>query len=377
MDAITSWERIPDLGWTVFVEQPVAEALAPAYAAVARTIALVGAGVLASVLASVLLARRMVRPIETLRASAARIGAGSLDERIELRTGDELEDLATEFGAMTARLRESYATLEQKVRDRTLELAAANEQLREATLAKSRFLANMSHELRTPLNAIIGFAEVLLERHAGPLDPKQDEYVRDIVDSGKHQLSLINDILDLSKVEAGRMELEPSTFALGTVATSAIALVREQAVRRGIRLELAVDPAVGDVHADERKLKQILVNLLANAVKFTAEGGRIRLAARRLADETEISVQDTGRGISPDDQARIFEEFAQAKAGGFTEEGTGLGLTLAQRLVALHGGRIWVESEVGKGSTFTFTLPASRTVDTMANAAVPSAASRP
>jgi signal transduction histidine kinase len=250
-------------------------------------------------------------------------------------------------------------------------LAHANERLREATLAKSRFLANMSHELRTPLNAIIGFAEVLLERHAGPLDPKQEEYVQDIVGSGKHQLSLINDILDLSKVEAGRMEVEPSTFALASVATSALALVREQAVRRGIRLDLAVDPAVGDIHADERKLKQILVNLLANAVKFTPEGGRIRLAAKRLAGEVEISVQDTGRGISPDDQARIFEEFAQARAGGFTPEGTGLGLTLAQRFVALHRGRIWVESEVGRGSTFAFTLPQVRDADAAPIATIP------
>jgi signal transduction histidine kinase len=374
---LTAYEVIPATGWTVFVEQPLDEAFAPIYASLARAAGLLVLGLVISAAASLVLARRMIVPIEALRATAARMGAGALDQRIDLRTGDELDDLADEFNGMTERLRESYATLEQKVKDRTRDLAAANERLHEATLAKSRFLANMSHELRTPLNAIIGFAEVLLERHAGPLDPKQDEYVRDIVDSGKHQLSLINDILDLSKVEAGRLELEPSALVLRDVATSAMALIREQAIKRGIRLELAIDPAIDEIRADERKLKQILVNLLANAVKFTPSKGEIRLTARPTEGWIEIAVRDTGRGISSDDQARIFEEFAQAKAGGFTEEGTGLGLTLAQRLVALHGGRIWVESEVGKGSTFTFTLPAPRTADTTANVAVPSAASRP
>jgi len=236
-------------------------------------------------------------------------------------------------------------------------LGAANERLREATLAKSRFLANMSHELRTPLNAIIGFADLLLARFTGGLSPKQEAYVQDILDSGKHQLSLINDILDLSKVEAGRMELELSSFEVGHAALSALALVREQAVRRGIHVDVAIDPACGAVLADERKLKQIVLNLLANAVKFTPAGGTITLSARRVGGEVEIAVRDTGRGISAEDQARIFEEFAQAKSSGYTEEGTGLGLTLAQRFVALHGGHIWVESELGRGSTFTFTIP--------------------
>jgi signal transduction histidine kinase len=234
-------------------------------------------------------------------------------------------------------------------------LADANRQLARASEAKSEFLANMSHELRTPLNAIIGFSELLLER--GGLTPKQEEYVQDIRGSGRHQLSLVNDILDLSKVEAKRMDLEPSTFAIANVATSAVALVREQAARRSIRLDLSIDPSVTTIRADERKVKQIIVNLLANAVKFTPAGGRVDLIVRRADRAIEISVRDTGKGISPDDQARIFEEFAQAKTGASTEEGTGLGLTLAQRFVALHGGCIRVESAVGRGSTFTFTLP--------------------
>jgi signal transduction histidine kinase len=261
----------------------------------------------------------------------------------------------------------------QVVRQRRA-LADANERLREATLAKSRFLANMSHELRTPLNAIIGFAEVLLERHPGPLAQKQEEYIRDIVDSGKHQLSLINDILDLSKVEAGRMDLDLSTVDLSDVAARALALVREQAVRRAIRVVASIDPTIGPARADERKVKQILLNLLANAVKFTPPGGTITLSARRVDAAIEFAVRDTGKGISHEDQTRIFEEFAQAKAAGYTEEGTGLGLTLAQRFVALHGGRIWVESEVGRGSTFAFTLPRVRDADAAPIATIPAGA---
>jgi signal transduction histidine kinase len=354
---LTAYEAIPATGWTVFVEQPLDEAFAPIYASLARAAALLLLGLVISAAASLVLARRMIVPIDALRATAARMGAGALDQRIELRTGDELDDLADEFNRMTERLRESYATLEQKVRDRTRDLAAANERLREATLAKSRFLANMSHELRTPLNAIIGFSDLLLQRVPGELTAKQEGYVRDVLDSGKHQLALVNDILDLSKVEAGRMELDTSTFPLEHAVATAAALVREQAVRRGIRFDVQVDPAIGAVTADERKLKQILLNLLSNAVKFTPPGGRVDLTARRADGIAEIAVHDTGRGISRDDQARIFDEFAQARSAGYAEEGTGLGLTLARRFVELHGGRMWVESEEGRGSTFTFTLP--------------------
>jgi signal transduction histidine kinase len=239
-------------------------------------------------------------------------------------------------------------------------LADANERLREATLAKSRFLASVSHELRTPLNAIIGFSDLLLERIAGELTPKQEGYVSDVLDSGKHQLALVNDILDLSKVEAGRMELYHSTFSVERAVATAASLVRDQAVRRGIRLGVEVDPTIGVLTADERKLKQILLNLLSNAVKFTPSGGRVDLVARPVDGAVEISVRDTGRGISREDQGRIFDEFAQAKAG-YTQEGTGLGLTLAKRFVELHGGRMWVESEEGRGSVFTFTLPVAAT----------------
>jgi signal transduction histidine kinase/putative methionine-R-sulfoxide reductase with GAF domain len=233
-----------------------------------------------------------------------------------------------------------------------------NSQIEAANRHKSEFLANMSHELRTPLNAIIGFSEVLQEKLFGELNEKQTEYTSDILTSGQHLLSLINEILDLSKVEAGRMELELASFDLPLAIDNARTFVRERATKHGITLEVAVDQRLGEFTGDERKIKQILLNLLSNAVKFTPEGGRIGIKARQADGSVEISVSDTGIGISPEDQAKIFEEFRQVDTDyAHKTEGTGLGLTLAKKFVELHGGKIWVESEVGKGSTFSFTLP--------------------
>ncbi len=216
----------------------------------------------------------------------------------------------------------------------------------------------MSHELRTPLNAILGFSEVLAERMFGEVNEKQAEYLQDILSSGRHLLSLINDILDLSKVEAGRLELELGQFHLPTALDNALTLVRERATRHGITLTQTVDERVGDIVADERKVKQILLNLLSNAVKFTPEGGRVGLTATAADGVLTIAVSDTGVGIAPEDQAAIFEEFRQVgRDDTRKQEGTGLGLTLAKKFVELHGGRIWVQSQVGQGSTFSFTLP--------------------
>jgi signal transduction histidine kinase len=238
------------------------------------------------------------------------------------------------------------------------EIADKSRQLEAASRHKSEFLANMSHELRTPLNAILGFSEVLAERMFGEVNEKQAEYLQDILSSGRHLLSLINDILDLSKVEAGRLELELGRFHLPTALDNALTLVRERATRHGITLTQTVAAGVGDIVADERKVKQILLNLLSNAVKFTPEGGRVGLTATAAEDVITIAVSDTGIGIAPEDQATIFEEFRQVgREDARKQEGTGLGLTLAKKFVELHGGRIWVESQVGKGSTFSFTLP--------------------
>jgi len=240
------------------------------------------------------------------------------------------------------------------------EIADKSRQLEAASRHKSEFLANMSHELRTPLNAVIGFSEVLIQRMFGELNDKQEEYLKDIYASGQHLLSLINDILDLSKVEAGRMELAPAPFHLPTTLENAVTLVRERASRHGITLQLDIDPRLGELVGDERKVKQVLLNLLSNAVKFTPDAGRISLKAGRTDGVVEVAVTDTGIGIAPEDQAAIFEEFRQVGSDETRkQEGTGLGLTLAKKFVELHGGRIWVESEVGRGATFTFTLPVS------------------
>jgi signal transduction histidine kinase len=238
------------------------------------------------------------------------------------------------------------------------EIVDKGRQLEAASHHKSEFLANMSHELRTPLNAILGFSEVLAERMFGEVNDKQAEYLQDILSSGRHLLSLINDILDLAKVEAGRQELELGRFHLPTALDNALTLVRGRATRHGITLTQTVDERLGDIVADERKVKQILVNLLSNAVKFTPEGGRVGLSATAADGVLTIAVTDTGVGIAPEDQAAIFEEFRQVgRDDARKQEGTGLGLTLATKFVELHGGRIWIQSQMGQGSTFSFTLP--------------------
>jgi signal transduction histidine kinase len=240
------------------------------------------------------------------------------------------------------------------------ELDEKSRQLQVASQHKSEFLANMSHELRTPLNAIIGFSEVLSDRMFGELNEKQEEYLKDIYASGNHLLSLINDILDLSKIEAGRMELELTEFDLPTAIENALMLVRERAGRRSIALHTNIDSRLGQVQADERKVRQVVLNLLSNAIKFTPEGGRIEVAAVPKDGFVEVSVTDTGVGIAPEDQEKVFEEFRQVGTAAKKVEGTGLGLTLCRKFVELHGGWIWVKSEVGVGSTFTFTIPVRR-----------------
>jgi signal transduction histidine kinase/HAMP domain-containing protein len=532
-EVLSAYARVAPTGWLVFVEEPASAVFAPLYDAIMRTFLLLLAGAVISVLASIFLARRMVNPVRVLQQGAERIGSGDLDSQIEIRTNDELEDLANRFNTMTAQLRESYADLERKVEDRTAELRESldqqtatadvlkvisgsptdvkpvfeaivrsarslgeafnayaftfdgerihyvtgtderpmwtdamkdrpawlpdpstmtgrvvmarrtlqiedmqadseynprsgggggpignehgllgvpmlrdgvpigvltvswervgpvpekfvrvletfaaqaviavenvrlfneiqekSRQLEAANKHKSDFLANMSHELRTPLNAIIGFSEVMLSGMTGALPDKQKEFIGDIRDSGKHLLALINDILDLSKIEAGRMELDIARFDLREAIGNAMTLVRGRAERHGINLESAISDEVGAYDGDERKFKQIVLNLLTNAVKFTPEGGSVTLGAQRVNGAYVFSVKDTGVGIAPEDQQLIFEEFRQVGSDYERKaEGTGLGLALTRRLVHLHGGEISVASAPGRGSTFTFTLP--------------------
>ena len=519
---LSAYARLEPLGWRVFVESPRSQAYAPLYASLLRLGLLLAAGLVISVAASAWLARTLVRPIRQLQDGAARLAAGDLDHRLTVHTHDELEDLAGEFNRMAGELKASYAGLEDKVAQRTTELAQALEvqtataellkamsrtsfqleallyalienatrlakadkgfvylregndylmrvnhgavpgqvdarplraemgtlvgrtaltrqvvaiddaltdpaytwkeaqqrlgfrsmlgvpmlrdgepigviamwreqvrpfqpheqqlvstfadqaviaienarlfqQLEVASRHKSEFLANMSHELRTPLNAIIGFSEVLAEQMFGEVNAKQLEYLRDIHSSGQHLLTLINDVLDLSKIEAGRMELDLGAVDLGELLDHALTLVRERAARQGLALQRDWDEAaLGDCRADARKLKQVLLNLLSNAVKFTPAGGQVTLRARRPdAATVEITVIDTGVGIATEEQGRVFEAFRQASGHYLRKtEGTGLGLALARRFVELHGGTLSVESRPGAGSAFTLTLPA-------------------
>jgi signal transduction histidine kinase/CheY-like chemotaxis protein len=245
--------------------------------------------------------------------------------------------------------------LMRALEDRSAELEVASRH-------KSEFLASMSHELRTPLNAIIGFSEVLLERMFGELNERQDEYLRDILSSGRLLLELLNDILDLSKVEAGQLELERSRFSVADALDYGVGMVRERAARRRVDLRSETTPDVGVIEADELRFKQVVLNLLSNAVKFTQEGGTVTVGAFRSDDEITVLVTDTGIGIAEADHERIFESFQQGSRAPSREEGTGLGLTLCRRIVELHGGRIWVDSEIGVGSTFGFALPATASV---------------
>jgi len=277
------------------------------------------------------------------------IGALIMNRKTPGQFPRETMELLQTFATQSA-LAIQNARLFREIEDKSRQLEVASQH-------KSEFLANMSHELRTPLNAIIGFSEVLTDRMFGDLNEKQEEYLKDIYASGTHLLSLINDILDLSKIEAGRMELELSEFHLPTALDNALTLVRERAGRRAIALHVGIDERLGQIQADERKVRQVVLNLLSNAIKFTPEGGRIEVGAIPRDGSVEVSVSDTGVGIAPVDQEAVFEEFRQVGTADRKVEGTGLGLTLCRKFVELHGGRIWVKSELGRGSTFTFTIP--------------------
>ena len=298
----------------------------------------IGVGLASIVLATLLgfvLSSSLVGPIQRTETRLAEIAEGDFTRSLEVANRDELGALAANVNRMNDELRRLYDELEAVSRH------------------KSEFLANMSHELRTPLNAIIGFSELLEMQVAGDLNAEQLAYVRDVLDAGRHLLSLINDILDLSKVEAGKMELELSEFSLRQALEAGLTMHADRAERAGIELGLVLHPDDITVRADERKLRQVVFNLLSNAVKFTPPGGRVDVSAHVTDGFVEVDVTDTGTGIAAVDAERIFEEFAS----GAADEGTGLGLPLSRRFVELHGGRLWAESVPGEGSAFRFTMP--------------------
>ena len=289
-----------------------------------------GAIVLALLLGFVL-SWSLIGPIQRINARLAAIASGDFSGHVDVSNRDELGALGVNVNRMNDELRRLYRELETTSRH------------------KSEFLANMSHELRTPLNAIIGFSQVLRERMFGEVNEKQEEYLDDILSSGNHLLSLINDVLDLSKVEAGQVELEVASFSLVEALESGVVMVRERATKDGVRVDLAPHPEVDVVDGDERRIRQVIFNLLSNAVKFTPAGGAVDVSAAQVDGEVRVSVTDTGPGLAAEDHERIFEEFQQTEAGVEQREGTGLGLALSKRLVELHGGRIWVDSELGQG----------------------------
>jgi signal transduction histidine kinase len=528
---LSAYAPVAPLGWQVFVELPAEEAYASLYNSIKRSGLIMFGGLLLAFVAGLLLARRMVVPIQMLRAGAERIGGGDLGQRISIKTGDELEGLADQFNDMANRLGESYASLERKVELRTRELAQSVEELRalgevsqavnstldlqtvldtivakavqlsstdagtiyvfneeanefeiranygmsedvvealerhhaelsswlkhvtklrqpvqdadlshpsvlpqsnslqqlvldtgylarifipllgadrivgalvvrrkgagefpkstidllqtfaaQSVLAiqnarlfneiqvksrelevasqhKSQFLANMSHELRTPLNAILGYTELVLDNIYGDVPDRMGSVLERVQSNGKHLLGLINDVLDLSKIEAGQLKLSLDDYVIRDVVHSVVSVVEPLAAEKHLALKVELPNDLPVAHGDERRLTQVLLNLVGNAIKFT-DSGEVVIKAAASNGHYTLSVQDTGPGISPSDQVKIFEEFQQADTSSTkTKGGTGLGLSIAKRIINLHGGRIWVSSEVGSGSTFFIDVP--------------------
>ena len=345
-----AYASIPDLDWAVLVERPTREAYAPLLASAMRSILLLLAGLAMAALASILIGRRVVHPLGVLRSGAARIGAGELEHRIDIRTGDELEWLADEFNHMAGQLQAGRDGLEEKVRERTQELEIASKH-------KSQFLANMSHELRTPLNAILGYTELIQDAIYGEVPQKVGEILGRVQVSGQHLLGLINDILDLSKIEAGQLQLSLSAYSMKDVVQNVFVSIEALAAEKRLQLQVDIPSDLPPGNGDVQRITQVLLNLAGNAIKFS-DKGQVAIGVVAENGSFLVSVSDTGPGISTEEQRRIFEEFQQADSSSTKNKGgAGLGLAIAKRFVELHGGKIWVESRLGEGSKFCFTLP--------------------
>jgi signal transduction histidine kinase len=355
----SSYAALADLDWVVFVERSADEVYRPLYQSIRRTAALLLIGLGMAVLASLLVGRRILMPLQTLRHGVQRIASGDLSFRLQVRTRDEFEMLADEFNRMTERLQEAYAGLEHKVEARTRELLLLNQQLEQANRLKSQFLANVSHELRTPMNAIIGFTRLVMRKTDGQIPRVQQANLQKVLISADHLLHLINGLLDLAKIEAGRMEVSPVRFELRELMPVLAATIEPLLKPDRVRFVTDVAPDVPPLTTDRDKLKQVILNLLSNAAKFTDEGV-ITVSAWRDGDRLKVAVSDTGIGMPNDALAYIFEEFRQVDMSSTRRHGgTGLGLAIVRKLTHLLGGEVRADSELGRGSTFTVTVPLS------------------
>jgi len=322
-----------------------------------RSLLVMGAFAVASVLVALIggfvISWAFIRPVHAADAFLSDVAAGRFGGVVDVPNRDE-------FGALAARLNETareLARLDADQRQTADTLRALNMQLEQASQAKSEFLANMSHELRTPLNAILGFTEMILDDLYGEVPAELKEPLADIQTNGKHLLRLINDVLDLSKIEAGRMELAVSDYSVEDVIATVRASLRSIADDKGLELVTEVEPNLPDAYGDAKRITQCLLNLVGNALKFTHQG-RVVLGVERLGDELRYRVSDTGIGIPADQLDEVFAQFRQVDTTTTRDfGGTGLGLSITKKFVEMHGGRIWVESELGKGSTFYFTIP--------------------
>jgi len=364
-------------GWNIVVQTPVSELSKEVGGLwLLLAIVLIGSAALA-VAAAWLIATRLTRPISQLAHATEQVAAGKLTTRVETDAVNEVGTLADSFNRMISELsytqernqqllnelKQLNENLERRVEQRTEELKVARDQADAANRAKSDFVANLSHELRTPLTSISGFSEALQEKYFGKLSKKQADYVKYIQDNSQHMLSLINQIVDLEKIETGKTEMKISNVGIKKLLENSLSMIEDKAADQHITLDCQLASEIDEleIQADEPKLQQVVINLLSNAVMFTPDGGHIIVSAKLADKQLIVEVEDTGVGVAPENQEKVFDDFFQVKSGAKDKTpGLGLGLGLSRRLVEMHSGKIWVESEdEGKGSRFIFTIPSS------------------